>query len=264
MLDSGALVNLMCDEVFNNLTCPTLEDSPIYSIRGVGSSSTLVRGITTQNIVLGSVTGSRTVCIPQVSFLVIPSGILDTCVLIGLPILSKNNLDINYDNMALYQNDAYIADIGSSIYTSNLTVHQLTEIIPLVGCIFPTVFPGVTLEAVMKDQESDLTVKAIKKFKSKDVERSKLPKRYAKYKRQRETLSISSGILVKTVGENVVPVISFDFLLDIVLNVHVQNAHIGAFKLYELISSHIWNPSLRAVIKEACNSCSLCQKQIYP
>ena len=57
-----------------------------------------------------------------------------------------------------------------------------------------------------------------------------------------------------------IPVISFSLMVDVVLNLHIQNAHIGAYKLYELISQHIWNPSLRAIIRDACNTCSICQR----
>ena len=56
------------------------------------------------------------------------------------------------------------------------------------------------------------------------------------------------------------PIISFELLVSLVLNLHVQNAHIGAYKLYALISQHVWNPSMRAVIRDACITCSVCQR----
>ena len=66
--------------------------------------------------------------------------------------------------------------------------------------------------------------------------------------------------MVKDINNENIPVISFNLLLSIVLNLHVQNAHIGALKLYELVIQHVWNPSLRRVVKDACTTCQVCQK----
>ena len=68
MLDSGAFVNLMCERVFKKLPYQKFEDSNICYIRGIGLGSALVRGTTTQDLSLGSVTGATPVHIVQATF----------------------------------------------------------------------------------------------------------------------------------------------------------------------------------------------------
>lgn len=44
------------------------------------------------------------------------------------------------------------------------------------------------------------------------------------------------------------------------LQAHVEMAHLGYYKLYELMVTACWHPSLRKVVKDACFTCSICQK----
>ena len=121
-------------------------------------------------------------------------------------------------------------------------------------------FPGITMDTLIRCQDEDRPVKKIKGLITQGIESKDVPRRYNDFKRHWKSLKIINHLLVKEISGKNILVISSHLVVDIVTNTHVQNAHIGAFKLYELLYQHFWHPSLRRVIKDACFSCTICQK----
>ena len=258
LLDSGALTNIMSRNVFEMLSDKNLENSSTDVLEGIGSSSVTVLGLTVQSFYLGE--ENSMLC--RATFKIVPRNIMDTCILIGKPMLDQLDLSLDFmEFQVLYQNNP-LTDMGAKIYAEKefIELKYLNEEVSPIYFIQGTNLPGVSADRIVMDQENDLIVKRVKTLVEEEVPLNELPKKFRNYKRHWNSLAVENNLLVKNINENNVPVISFTFLVDLILNAHTQNAHIGAYKLYELMYPHVWNPSLRSVINEACFSCSVCQK----
>ena len=121
-------------------------------------------------------------------------------------------------------------------------------------------FPGLTPDKLLRCQDDDRLINKLKALITGEVPFHKIPRRFKNFRRHWNSLSIKDQILVKEMNGKSIPILPFQLVVDIVLNTHVQNAHIGAYKLFELLQPHFWHPSLRSIIKEACFSCGTCQR----
>ena len=254
LLDSGALTNLMSKDAFDRLDGARLMKPIASSIHGIGTSGTDVLGETIQTI------ASVSLNLPgiDVLFLVVPSKILDTCILLGLPSLSGIDLELNFGKMKVCYGSS-TSLMGRRNYLNAYALKDINSLDHHCYYVTSSSMPGLSLDRVLKDQENCPCISQLRKLKEDGVSVDIVPKRFKKYKRHWDQLCIRNGTLFVEFN-TLVPLISFNLLVDVVLNLHVQNAHIGAFKLYEMISQHVWNPSLRAIIRDACNSCSICQR----
>ena len=258
MLDSGAFVNLIDEQVFSGLTDQNIETNEREMVQGIGSSESKVFGTTIESLKLGNSPTEYS----KVKFLIIPTHCLDTCLILGLPFLSTVNLDMDFGEDKLYKENQFISDMGRRLYSRSFCSDDLyTETYYLsVFQVHYSSFPGISMDHLIKCQEEDRTVRKVKQLIDQGIHSQAVHRQYNNFKRHWDSLKVVGQILVKEIQGKDIPVISFHLLLDIVLNTHVQNAHIGTFKLYELIYQHFWHPSLRRVIKDACFSCSICQR----
>ena len=85
------------------------------------------------------------------------------------------------------------------------------------------------------------------------------PKCLHQFKRINNKLAIFDGILTVNHKNNVVPVIPFNFLVEVLYQVHKELNHIGRNKLIELISSKFYHPAMNKVANDICTSCVQCQ-----
>ena len=255
LLDSGALVNLMTVDVFHRLSNAALTQSSIDTLRGIGNAGTEVHGITIQTI------NCHPLKVPEITleFLVVPNHVLDTCILLGKLCLDRMDIDLDFRNQKVRHENLAI-DMGLKIYSINSVLDNGNALTSAVYNISETNIPGISLSKILVDQENCSILKKVKDLVQVNTPIAEVPKKFQCYKRHWNQLKFQDGLLVKEDRGKSIPVISFPLLVDIVLRVHVHNAHIGSFKLLELLSGLIWSPSLRAVIRDACTTCSLCQK----
>ena len=255
LLDSGALVNLMTEDLFYKLNNVVLDKSGLNLIRGIGDTGTQVHGTIVQPL------ACKELNIPAINlkFLVVPNHVLDTCVLLGIPCLNKLDIDLDFKCLKV-RHDQFNMNMGINIYPEADQIEYENSISMATFYISDYNIPGISLDKILIDQGNCVKVRQIRDLISDNTPVAGVPKKFVRFKRHWSHLNIQNGLLVKSIGEKGIPVVSFNLLVDIVLKVHIQNAHIGAFKLYELLSEHIWQPSLRSVIRDACNTCSICQK----
>ena len=253
LLDSGASVNLICESLFRKLNNTDLDKTVVGSVQGVGSATAAVLGATYQDVKLGS--GK-----PQsVYFLVVSDDRLASCMILGTPFLTSTSINLNFDNMTACQEGEVLSVMGCG------NMHPLSQCKnDVVMAIWETdhalVSSFVSPDSIISDQQNNPVVRGLKRLKLAGVTGNELPRRYKTFKRHWPFLQIESDLLMKEINGRLVPVISSSYILDVVLNLHAQMAHIGAFKLYQLISRHMWHPSLRSMTRDACVTCSICQK----
>ena len=256
LLDSGALVNLMTVNMYNRLNCGPLDNTSINSLRGIGDTGTEVYGTTVQSLTC------KDLKLPSlnIKFLVVPNKVLDTCVLLGIPCLNKLDINLDFQNMKVTYKELEI-DMGIGIFSETQLRDDNNNNSLVAGFyINENNIPGITVDRIIEDQDSCPRVKKIKGYILHNKVVKEIPDRFRSFKRHWNHLTIDHGILVKVINEKGIPVLSFNLLVDVVLNIHIQNAHIGCYKMLELLSDLVWHPSMRSVIRDACTSCSICQK----
>ena len=254
LLDSGALVNLMTVDMYHKLA-GNLENSGINSIRGIGDTDTTVYGtivypLECERLDIPSVT---------VEFMVVPSKVLDTCILLGIPCLMDLDIDLDFQNMTVRHKDNEIV-MGVNTDFIPPSLHNDDENIVTSFYVIENKIPGITNDRILEDQEVCPRVKKIKQLVAQNVPVNEVPKRFQMYKRNWGQLKIQDGVLVKVINDLYIPVVSFNLLVNIVLHIHVENSHIGTFKMLKMLEKLIWQPSMRSVIKDACITCSICQR----
>ena len=260
MLDSGALVNLMSEDLFHKLNNKNLDTTPGDIILGIGDSNSEILGITEQLVTLGNDDNEPY----NVQFLVVPYKSLDTCIILGLPILHTVDLDMNFKYDKVYKNNKELSEMGRKIYAKTVCAEDIMNtrslyFVPIYQIALHS-FPGLTPDKLLRCQDDDRLITRLKTLITGEVPFNKIPRRFQKYKRHWSSLSIKDQILVKEINGQSMPILPFQLVVDIVLNTHVQNAHIGAYKLFELLQPHFWHPSLRSIVKDACFSCGTCQR----
>ena len=82
---------------------------------------------------------------------------------------------------------------------------------------------------------------------------SQLLSSYAQY------LVIRGNILNYERDEKRVPVVSFDFLVEVTNKIHHSLAHLGRNKLIDLVGTNFWHPACDKVARDICKSCLYCQ-----
>ena len=245
LLDSGASVNLICESLFRKLSNTELDKSVVGSIQGVGSATAAVLGATYQEVKLGSAIHQ------SVYFLVVSDDRLASCMILGTPFLATTSVTLNFCDMTACHQGEILSVMGC------VNMHPHTQCNnDVVMAIWETdhslVSSFVSPDSIMSDQWNNPVVRGLKRLLLEGVNSRDLPRRYKSFKRHWPFLKIESDLLVKEISGRLVPVISSSYILDVVLNLHVQMAHIGAFKLYELISLQVWHPSLRSMTRDAC------------
>ena len=255
LLDTGALMNLMTIDVYNKLNGDSMEKSEISLLRGIGDTSTSVYG----TVVLSLTCKELQIPIVSLKFLVVPSNVLDTCVLLGVPCLMNLDVDLDFQNMKVHYQDRNV-DMGLAIYPESHPIQEdsMQEITNFY--VVDNQIPGITHDRIMEDQDLCPKLKKLKQLVAQEVLVNDVPKRFQVYKRSWSQLLVKDSLLVKEIHDKYIPVVSFNLLISIVLNIHVKNSHIGSFKMLKMLEELIWQPSMRSVIRDACATCSICQR----
>ena len=61
---------------------------------------------------------------------------------------------------------------------------------------------------------------------------------------------MNDGVVVRVRGKDMVPVVPFSMLIEIVHKTHEQLAHIGSLKLRDIVSKHYWHPAIEKVCRD--------------
>ena len=84
------------------------------------------------------------------------------------------------------------------------------------------------------------------------------PESITSFKSVYHKLSVVDGV-IWFAGRRKVVVVPNEMLVDLVVKVHKNMAHIGRDKLINLVLQHVWHPQLRKVCQDVCSTCSKCQ-----
>jgi hypothetical protein len=117
----------------------------------------------------------------------------------------------------------------------------------------------ISLDEVVNLQEHSSQLRALKRNISLPLK--EWPASLMRFKRFSDSLVVSGGIvLYRNTMDKLVPLVTFNFLVELVLVIHHQLAHISRTKLIESVRRLVWHPSIAKVARDVTRSCDACQR----
>ena len=241
-----------------------------FVINGLGAGSSPVFGIADVELCLPGLDG-----VLQHPLAVVPDNAMPYCIILGVDFLGSHALEIDYGSSALRKEGRtryHFPELsGGGILTANLPLRWT----PLPGSVVEIgigtaeesvrfavnhgpdgacVSSLLSLQEVEKLQRRSSLIMAVKRQLNKGEQR--WPKKVLQFRRHREDLVIEEGILF----HGTIPVVTFNVLVELMLVIHHQMAHIGRQKLIEMTRRIIWHTSIAKVAGDIAASCDWCQR----
>ena len=242
-LDSGAQISVVSESIIMDQQLVTEDISNSY-IYGINNNEVKIVGVV--DLKFGFDLSDTTYTF---SCAVVPDNSVNVCCLFGVDFLSTIDCDLDFGNKRLLTKDGYLK-LGVSglnptlnmLDTSSLVVNQLSYH-----------YDRQQIDGILSDQGGS---NFLQRLKYRIKNHLPVTEEFSIFSRSWKGLKISNNVLC----HQKLPVVSNRFLLNLVLHTHVQMAHIGSFKLFELIKQHVYNPTLRKTVLDACTTCSECQR----
>ena len=275
MLDTGAQVSLITEEVWNHLK--ENDDSLKFeeldqTLVGIGNQQNKIVGITELKLNI-----LNTEMDNAVPFAIVKTESLPWCVLLGLNFLKSNNIILDFENSFI----AHKGFGGVEVIFPMIKTDATDEEIPIFQGIIGIGKPQQ--DEVSEETSSDSEAECEKKIKFKIDENivaiqegdhaisslkikiegganNKIKEPYLKqFNRYASDLFIDSNVLFKTHKNESLVVLPFSVITDVAVKTHEQLSHIGSNKLLDLILKQFWHPALDNICKDICKSCVHCQ-----
>ena len=210
------------------------------------------------------------------------------CAILGVDFISTNNISIDFTDMRFTMDGLVMSGpvidvkvLSTELRVGFLSVSRGSSTLPLrirevcIGTNSDHLTFGldrdsddnivelrslVTVEQISTHQRKCRLLSSLKKrISSKEGD---WPISLSRFKRYQKCLDVVDGVLVyRGTSGSPIYVVSFNFLVEILLVVHYRMAHLGRQKLIELVRQHIWHPSLSKVSSDITRSCDLCQRR---
>jgi hypothetical protein len=276
LFDTGAQISCVSYDAFQKLEA-TLDPENGFYISGVGPNHSPVIGSTQIEV---KVVGSQPI---NHTFAVVDSAVMPYCFILGADFVSLAHIQLDYEHLACISDTGVepMSPVSTEVhFVGLLSIDQYSSCLPrsveeiCVGSAdtllnFGLMHDGtgelsrltnlIERDQILKMQKSDRQLIALRKqlVQKNDI----WPKSVIFFRRYREFLNIVEDILVfQGKGEMLSCVVSFPFLVEITLVLHYKMAHLGRQKLMNLVSEHVWHPSLSKVSADITRSCMDCQR----
>jgi hypothetical protein len=275
LLDTGAQISCVSARLYysqNN----ELNKQTNYIIKGLGNHSSPILGSVIQSIKLPNLS----YLLPHV-FAVVSDSMMPFCIILGADFLTAHSLDLNMREGECRQASQVVdtfenttqpfSDTGSSCFLlSPLLPVQTRQV--CIGTVSDNLRFGIAWsENEITGLTSLISLEEIYKLQQRSAQLVQLkrtlvgggvawPKSIFRFKRYMDRLAVVDGIIVYREADVSAMVISFQVLIEVLLVIHYQMAHIGRNKLIELVKQHIWHPSLSKVAADITATCDTCQR----
>ena len=274
LLDTGAQVSLITEEVWNHLKENNKDlkfDIVDETLVGVGNQTNKIIGVTELKLKILNIEVDK-----AVPFAIVRTESLPWCALLGLNFLKSNHIILDFENLL----------------TSYKTLEGVEVAFPMkteMPSEEPSLFQGtIGIETLLQDevseetscdeeeecenklrynideslvhiQECDHAIGNLKR-KIKEGLNHKINESFLKqFKRYVSDLHIDSDVLFKNHKGRDLVVLPFSLITDIAVKTHEQLSHIGANKLLNLVMKQFWHPAIENICRDICKSCVHCQ-----
>ena len=238
-----------------------LQDCGSVWLLGVGEGSHSIMGVTELHV---SVANQEIAC--GFPFAVVGRESLPVYFLLGINFIDKYKVVIDYA-AALFRvasgNEVYWFPLGSKSQAPLTVQYCFGPIVSEVSLreLDNTGVPLLLQESISAMQHRDFAINLLHNLvlERVDVAKWKRPciERCQRFAAQ---LSVTDGVLYCSMSRGKIPVVPFQFLVEVPITVHVNMAHIGRHKLMDLVGKQVWHPGVDGVVWDICGSCIHCQK----
>ena len=260
LVDTGAQVSIVAETVLSTLG---ITFTPTLS-----TDIETLEGVTGKSIVLGEVMLSLEFpggfCSPMFPFAVISSEDLEFCFLLGRNFLKETELLLDFSCGLLVKDHQQIARIASTCSKeTNVTDSSCTSVLMVMGTnssYGPDVEGLITFDQLREIQRNHGQLQRIKKLVAAGTPVCRLPRSLKQFRRVWSDFVVEDNLLFKNDRNGgTVMVIPFSVLVDLVIKIHLENSHIGVYKMTNMVRRVVWHQSLSKVIKDVCCTCQICQ-----
>lgn len=174
------------------------------------------------------------------------------CVIIGIQTLRDLETKLDYDhNLVVMKNSVFSFIPQTSLNNCSCGDCHIIDL--------KSSFEHLTDPRTIRDDQNNKVLKKLKEYINSGGN-DKLPQELKRYERFYKRIMLENDIMYFQDAERLkVPVVSFKFTIDMVLQTHNSMSHIGRDKLFELCRQQIFNPDLRNVISDVSTTCPVCQ-----
>lgn len=276
VLDSGAEISLISSSVLGELwgVVPlVVVDEHPCDIVGFSGTKCPIAQTVTLSLEVGSL------LLLPLKFAVVSKEILPHCFLLGLDILSQNNLNLDLRGRVCRSGGVVVAEFVSSPCAPG--AHPLLMVCSVEpekshvlrashgedGLKFelsgpPHLMTGLSSFISASDigniQSSCPHLRSLRRILGRGLPPKQWPQNLKQFRYYAKKLSIEDGLLIYSDPEPI-SVVSFGVLLEVALVVHYDFAHVGRDKLLAILQPHIWHPSRYGIVNDICTTCHQCQ-----
>ena len=289
ILDSGAQISLVTESLIASNPDLVIDISDEILMKGIAEhSSPILGGVMLQPKLKGIYILEN-----PFPFAVVPDSSISNCMLFGLNLLEELDWDMDFHERAIYVNTVKLFDLNQSSFKGSFNcllgwdfLNQVDDVdtfndidrvitgktVSLVqestnnnsGTLTRNIYNiqllnYIPMDDICHNQENTPQLVALRSYINRKVNKRQIPNDLKEYQPYWKQLTIVNEIIVRKIQKEYIPIVSFELLLNVVLNTHVHMAHIGSFKIVELLRGKVWNPSFRKIIKDVCTTCSVCQ-----
>ena len=279
IIDLGSQVSLISSDIVRRLLADDVSldlDAPVQKqiIAIDGSKCSMDSVIKFSCSIMGNS------MVEAVPFGVVEANDIPCCCVLGMNFIERNKVKVSFGASRLELCDGAFAsvaygNVGNNLYCGNvmnlavetaveseddeLNVQGVDEseddvdVVPPVEFVMPS-------EKIVAIQQTDFAIRMVATQFNRNVPFNRWHRRclrpYRPYARQ---MSVDNGVVVRKIGQFLVPVLPFDRIASIVLEIHVRALHVGMNKLTRIVNEHFWHPAINKVIRDVCVTCTHCQ-----
>ena len=259
LLDSGAQLSCVAASVAERYTGEVRPAQ--FVIRGINGEPSPVLASTRLSLHLPGMT-----CCCLFAFAVVSDEMMPFCIILGADYLSAHRLTLDPSKTF----NLYAITFGLSTQMNGASgcvmllqssAEKSTSDEDEVSRSFPSMLTSLLSPDNVKLHQKNSLV--LRRLRTAILEQDWADVLISKFRRYRTSVSVMDGVIVRRSGESRPPacVVTFEFLVEVALNFHYSLGHIGRQKLIDLISQHLWHPSLSKVAADVTTTCITCQKR---
>lgn len=193
-------------------------------------------------------------------FCVVSEDSLPCCILLGINFLSEFDFNINFASRAMSINKDH-QTTAKTRFNPDLNVTTIEVCSEEVQEVRQkTVKYMISDDDLISMQVADHALATLKEKIINSVPTKQWKESYLnQFKRHVKHLKMTDERLVRECNEFEANVITYPFLIEILMKTHKQLGHIGRHKLMDIVTRQFWHPAMDNVAREICRSCQYCQ-----
>ena len=262
LIDIGAQVSVVSESVVSELnltnSVETYDENELIGITG------------DVNINLGAISLAVNFTsgfkLPEFPYAVVSNENIDLCFIVGRNILAAAGIVVDHAHRRLLVENEIIASFidTSRVSSDSFVISSKVEFnVTVLTVVCPSMelynHSLISVDHLREIQGNHRQLQNIIRMIKSGIDHKNLPHNLKAFKRFWSDFVLCNDLLFKRDKDKIVGVVTFNCLVSLVMNTHLQQCHIGIFKLHTMLKKYVWHQSLMKVVRDVCKTCSICQ-----